>query len=355
VRFANIQVLRLVAATGVVLFHLGAHAPALVGVNPSALRHAWVGGFAVPLFFAVSGFVLTHAARSTTTARFLAARFLRLYPGFWLAALGAAAFWRYRLYNEDHRWLVYFVSRDGLALWPPGPGHAVYLLGVEWSLVYEVFLSAGLAALGLAGARRLPALAGAWLALILAKAVLWPGYAFDLRPHWSTIAASAYNAPFLLGVLAYQLKDRGRRWRWAVLPAVLLDFVVVPARPMTAEWHWVHWGVWSAAVVWLAVQFRQLPDRNPLVRLGDCTYGLFLFHVPLMLMVFYRAAHFGWVGRVEVVWAGGAVALAGGLLFGRLESAVHARLRPLAKLRVGDVTAGWGRLRARFGRPAGRV
>ena len=62
-------------------------------------------------------------------------------------------------------------------------------------------------------------------------------------------------------------------------------------------------------------------------------YGLFLFHVPLMFAVFYPASRLGWVGRWEVVWVGGLVAIAGGLLFGRLESAVHTRLRPLAKLK----------------------
>lgn len=350
-RFANIQVLRLVAATAVVLYHIGCHAPTFVGVDPAFLRMPWFGGYSVPLFFAVSGFVLTHAARTATTGRFLAARFLRLYPGYWLAVLVVLALMRTRLFTEHHIWMYCFIDRTALALLPPGAKPTLYVLGIEWSLIYEVFLSVALAVLAVAGVRRVPLLAAAWLAVIVAKMVLWPAYAFDPLPHWSKIAASALNTPFLLGVLAYHMKDRGRRWRWAAVPAALFSVVVVPCLTLTPEWHWFNAGAGSALAVWLVVQCRQLSDRNPLVRLGDCTYGLFLLHVPLLMVVFHAAVRAGWVGRVEVVWLAGAVALAGGLLFGRVEAAMHTRLRPLAKVRPGDVKLAWARFRARIGRP----
>lgn len=344
-RFANIQVLRLAAAAGVVLYHLGCHAPPLAGVDPAALRLPWVGGWAVPLFFAVSGFVLAGAVRAAPPGRFLVARLLRLYPGYWLALLGTLGLMRLRAYTEYHRWLIRFVTPAEVFLWPAGPDRLPFLFGVEWSLVYEVFLSAALAVLGLAG-RRLPLAAGAWLAVILVKVVVRPGYAFDTTPHWSTIGLSAFNAPFLLGVLAYHLKDRGRRWRWAVLAGAAGQQAAGPLLPVSAEWHWVGWGLSSAGVVWLAAQVRQLPDRNPLVRLGDYTYGLFLAHVPLMMAVLYAAARLGLAGRAEVVWAAGLVAAAGGLLFGRAEAAVHARLRPLVRWRPAALAPWWDRVRA---------
>lgn len=349
-RYTNIQFLRLAAAAGVVLYHLGCHAPPLVGVDPAALRHVLVAGFPVPLFFAVSGFVLTGALQSAPPGRFLLARFLRLYPGYWLAVLGAVVLMRLRLLTEHHRWLIYFVNLTELTLWPAGPGRCQYLLGgVEWSLIYEVFLSAALAGLAAGGGRRaVPWLAGAWLAALAGKMALWPGYAFDMFPHWSTIALSPHAVPFLLGVLAYPLRDRGRRCRWAVLAAVAGLLYLVATRPLGAEPQWAVMGAAAAGAVWLAVQFRQVGAGNPLARLGDCTYGLFLFHVPLMWAVLYPAARLGWAGRWEPVWLAGAVALAGGLLFGRLEAAVHARLRPLAKWRPdvrGPLRRAWARAR----------
>ena len=91
----------------------------------------------------------------------------------------------------------------------------------------------------------------------------------------------------------------------------------------------------GAGAVWFAVQVRQVSERNPLARLGDYTYGLYLVHVPLMFAVFYPAVMRRWALTPEqVVLVAGAVAVTGGLLFGRLESAVHTRLRPLAKMRL---------------------
>jgi exopolysaccharide production protein ExoZ len=81
VRYTNIQFLRVAAAVGVVLYHLSCHAPALVGVDPARLGHPLLAGLPVPLFFAVSGFVLAHALRSAPPGRFLLARAVRLYPG----------------------------------------------------------------------------------------------------------------------------------------------------------------------------------------------------------------------------------------------------------------------------------
>ena len=107
------------------------------------------------------------------------------------------------------------------------------------------------------------------------------------------------------------------------------------ARQFTAlEPHWCNWGVAAAGVVWLAVQFKQVSPSNRVAKLGDYSYGLFLFHAPLMLAVFHITTRMGLTGRLEVVWVAGVVAVVGGLLFGWLESKLHARLRPLAKAKL---------------------
>ncbi|HEX4611638.1 MAG TPA: acyltransferase [Urbifossiella sp.] len=332
-RYTNIQFLRVAAAVGVVLFHLGAHPPALVGLDPAPLRHPLLAGLPVPLFFAVSGFVLTHALRTTPPGRFLLARVLRLYPGYWLALAATAGLMGLGAFTEAHRQAVRLTGVNTLTLWPGGPGRVLYLLGVEWSLVYEVFLSVALAAFGVAGrVRAVPVLTGAWLAVLVAKMVVRPGLWFDLFPHWTTIALSPMAAPFLFGVLAYQFREAGRRWAWAIGPAAAGLLTLACTRPMDAEQLWVVFGLAAAGVVWLAVALPQARQENRLARLGDATYGLFLTHVPLMLAVLYPAARLGWGGRWEVVGLAGAVAIGGGLQFGRAEAALHARLRPLTRI-----------------------
>lgn len=347
-RFNNIQLLRVAAAVGVVLYHLGCHAPTLVGVSRSWLSFPLFAGFPVPLFFAVSGFVLAQAIRSASPGRFLFARFLRLYPGYWMALLGVIAFMRLRFFTEHHRWMIHFTGWNTITLWPGGEGHVLYFLGIEWSLVYEVFLSVAVAAMALAvGWRRVPLLTGIWLAAILVKMALWPGYLFDIFPHWTTIALSGCNVPFLLGVLVYQVKDVGQRVRWLVLLTEMGLLHHMCYRPMPPELTWACWGVAGAAAVWLAVRFRQVKDTNRLARLGDCTYGLFLFHVPLMFLVLFAAQRVGRTGDVTVLWLAGGVAIVGGLLFGRVESALHTRLRPLAKVKPREA---WERVRANLTR-----
>ncbi len=349
VRYTNIQFLRIAAAVGVVLYHVGAHAPALVGLDPALLRHTLFAGLPVPLFFAMSGFVLTHALRSAPPGRFLFARFLRLYPGYWLALLGVVLLMRLQVYTEYHRRMIYFANGNTVTLWPAGPGRALYLLGVEWSLVYEVFLSVALAAFGLVGrVRAVAVLAAVWLTALGVKTAVWPGTWFDVFPHWTTIFLSPMASPFLLGVLAYQVRGAGRHWAWAVGPAVVGCLYLSCTRPVTAEQLWVLLGLAAAGVVWLAVVLPQAGERNRLARLGDYTYGLFLFHVPLMFAVLYPAARLGWAGRWEVVWLAGAVAFGGGLLCGRLENALHLRVRPLTRIDLSRVTRKVGRIAGRL-------
>src|SRR5271169_5849698 len=87
-RYNNIQILRILAALGVIVLHLPVYAARDFNAPDCLSVLAWTGNrmaYPVPLFFAVSGFVLTHALHVAPRRRFLAARFLRLYPGYWLA------------------------------------------------------------------------------------------------------------------------------------------------------------------------------------------------------------------------------------------------------------------------------
>ncbi|MDB5311844.1 MAG: acyltransferase 3 [Gemmataceae bacterium] len=356
-RFNNIQILRVVAAVAVVVSHLIHYGEHLFRVRfpVGFLRDGTWTVFPVPLFFAVSGFVLTHAVRAAPPGRFLFARFLRLYPGYWVAAAVTMGLMWFTVWPEEYRRGVtpYWV---GWTLRPRAFGSCIYVLGIEWSLVYEVVLSLAVAVFGLLGARRgLPAAAGVWLAVLVVKVVVWPGYAAESLPTWGTVFLSAFNMPFLLGVLTYSVRDHGRRWRWAAFAGLVAFLAVVPGRLTTLEEQWCAYGFASAVVVWFAVQVRQVAEKNPLARLGDCTYGLYLVHVPVIMGVFYLLLGRGWLlGSSAGVLLAGAAALVVGLLYGRFECRLHGKLRPLVKMKIGDVRAWAGRARAGALRPAAR-
>lgn len=234
-RFHNLQILRLVAALGVVVFHLGCYAAIVFGAPGGPvpwLKVPWLASAFVPVFFALSGFVLTHALPAQTPTRYVLMRAARLYPGFWvalglLAVVSAAGLWPgAALGLPDPE-----PNRRTLFLLPTGsrtPGQ--YPLLIEWSLIYEVVLSLALLVLWmLAGPRWLPAAVLAWLAVLAVKAAVRPGYGTGMLPVWRTVWVSAYVVPFLLGVLAYYLRGRGRRWRWPAAAAAGLVVAVAVA------------------------------------------------------------------------------------------------------------------------------
>ena len=352
-RFHNLQLLRVAAALGVVGFHLDIHCGGRFAAD--AFPHAWLRGwwtqFPVPLFFALSGFVLTHAIQTANPGRFLLARFLRLYPGYWLAmAFGLAIVW-HSVWPVDQRAASKF-STTAFSLVPGGPVKGYYVLGgVEWSLIYEVMLSVVVTGLSLLGVRRgLPIGAGVWLVVLVAKGVWWPGYATEPFPYPQTILLSMYSVPFLFGVFAYYLRNTGQRWRWGVF-AGLIGYVwwVLPQAGGGRELHWCALGLGGAVAVWLAVQVRQVSARNPLARLGDATYGLYLVHVPIMLAVINRSILREWdIAPLSLALLAGAAAVIVGMLFGHLESALHTRLRPLAKLTIRGPVAWTGWVRRKF-------
>src|SRR5262245_427807 len=126
-RYPNVHLLRVVAAAGVVIHHTGAHGAAILGIphaDVSFLLHPVAVGFPVPLFFAVSGFVLAHAVRTApgghSAPRFLLARFLRLYPGYWLALAVAIGLSWAGLLSATHRAFVPMTGFGTVALWPNG-------------------------------------------------------------------------------------------------------------------------------------------------------------------------------------------------------------------------------------------
>jgi peptidoglycan/LPS O-acetylase OafA/YrhL len=86
-----------------------------------------------------------------------------------------------------------------------------------------------------------------------------------------------------------------------------------------------------------------------MARLGDYTYGLYLVHVPVMVAGFYLLTARGWlVGTDAGAWLVGTAAVGIGLLFGWVESRLHGRMRPLAKLELADLSGWPGRVLARL-------
>jgi peptidoglycan/LPS O-acetylase OafA/YrhL len=297
-RFNTIQILRFLAAASVVLYH----------------GHYYVGEWLwkTPLTRAFD-------------YRFswgVALRLLRIYPAFWLAAalVSAARIATGRPWAFDR-------LPQALTLLPLGGGDSP-IGGVEWSLVYEVFfytLLAVIAKIPLRNAREWAMLA--WLVAIAALTRNGPVHATSFGPTFATIAFSAFNLPFIAGVLAYSWFGRTERLPVAALVIAVPLALVAAERAGSTELQLAFQAAGFAAAVLIAAELsrrRDVASSNPLVRLGDWSYGLYLVHVPVIQAVLVAGEFTPDAANVAFVTAVGA-ALVVGSGYGAVEIALYHR------------------------------
>ena len=281
-RFNNIQILRFFAAASVVLYHSHYYVGTTLWKTPLTRAFDFRFTWGVELFFALSGFVVSHSLTKSTPGRFFALRLIRIYPAFWLAASIAIAG---RVAFGGHPFNRGLLS--ALTLMPAGG--AGYPLGIEWSLVYEVFfytLIAAIALIPLRFAREWAMVV--WLAAIAAMAMFGPIRATSFFPTLGTIAFSAFNLPFIAGVLGYSLFRGVDRLPLAIFVATVPIALLAADGDIALEVQLAFRAIGFAALVLSAAEISRRWDAlptNPLVKLGDMSYGLYLIHVPVILAV----------------------------------------------------------------------
>jgi exopolysaccharide production protein ExoZ len=326
VRFNYIQILRFLAAAGVLLYHGHYYVGELVWKTPLTRAFDFHFSWGVALFFAISGFVVSHSLTFTTPGRFLVLRLIRIYPAFWLAAAIVIAV---RGVQGGHPFTGGLVP--ALTLIPVG-GADYPLGGVEWSLVYEVFFYALLAAVALVPARNAREWAMvAWLAAIAAMRIFGPIRATSFTPSLGAIAFSAFNLTFIAGVLAYSWFRRVAKLPLVPLVCVVPLALFAAGRANSAEIQLVFQAVGFAALVLAAAELSRRRDAsaaNPFVKLGDWSYALYLVHVPVITGVL-AAAQFAATNANAAFVAVVLVALVAGSAYGIIETRLYRRNRAL--------------------------
>jgi len=298
-RVPALDLLRVAAVGGVILYHYGFWGPAAHGVPQVAMPFltpiAQYGFLGVPVFFAISGFVIAYSAEGRTPVGFAIARFSRIYPTFLICMtltfittllLGGAHFdvsWR--------QWLA------NLGIAAPMFGEP-YMDDAYWSLVIEVMFYVWVAtflALGIFP-RRIDALIVAWIAITFANELTLDA------PIFEKLFIADDSGFFAVGLLIYE-HYRGRRDArlYGLLSLALGTAAFQAVHKLERLGVHIHASfdprtvvaicVVSLGIVFLATRIKSLPLPAALVAAaGGITYPLYLLHLQLGYVILLLVA-----------------------------------------------------------------
>ncbi|MCL6503887.1 MAG: acyltransferase [Pirellulales bacterium] len=326
-RLIELDGLRGLAAVAVVLFHYTTRYEHLFGhATPLAASLAW-GFYGVDLFFMLSGFVISLVlARRPAAGDFVAARFARLYPAFWVSMLFTAALLHlaplpgHQLHAADVAWNLTMMPE----LFDARPVDGAY-----WSLQVELLFYAAMLLLASSGLlrHRLLVLSGwlaiaalsAWAVQYHPNAVGWMVWLERLR----TLAGLKFIHLFALGIVCFDAWAGRSR-----LAHLLLTATCVGIEALLAGWQSAAVIAGLAAVLWLAV-FGRLPwlAARPLAALGGISYTLYLVHQNLGYLVIHGLEGSGCHPHLAVGAAVGVALLAATALARFVERPAQAAIR----------------------------
>lgn len=182
------------------------------------------GQLGVMVFFLISGFIITHVARSENVLRFGIRRVFRIYPGYWLIAIIVIVF---GISGAGFKlaWLGNWADVARIVTitnYLHAPQHLV--LGVGWTLQIEVMYYAMIAC-AMPLIRRAPF----WAMVVeLAFVFVVIANAHSFGDDWYLFAANVAYLPYLLiGQAIYFYWAGGLKGRWAFLLGWMCYFAAV--------------------------------------------------------------------------------------------------------------------------------
>lgn len=283
-RLESLQILRAVAALGVVFFHLGVGWDinfGLIESNPFA-----VGANGVDMFFVISGFIICYASQNTTSPiEFIKKRVFRILPLYYILTMGlfglAAVAPQLLGSTEANVW--HLLKSFAFIPYENAGGLIQPILFLGWTLNFEMFFYL-LFALCIGFRHREVVVVGVVVAIASA------GYFYDFEH----VVPEFFSRPIILnfawGVAVYLLfKHQPRlieRLRWFWLPGsmfILFQFFV--SVPVSAEFAI---GLPTALILASVLPLQKIegPVGKAGSAIGDASYSLYLVHPYLIQFCF---------------------------------------------------------------------
>ncbi len=290
--------LRAVAVAMVVVFH----------ANTNLLPGGWIG---VDVFFVLSGYLITSTlgreqdrSGKISLPRFYMRRTLRLLPAFWCLLAFVMLTPLFRVPKQDIASAVLFAGTYMINWARAFHTLPEDLLGHTWSLAVEEQFYLVWPALFILIRRRTPI---RWIAAGIVAVLAW-------RVSLYLTGANFYRAylgfdtradALLLGCLLAFLPSTSRLAAWASKswPVPLAAIAFIALRCYACGWfvQTIGFTVTALLAAWLIIgirtqdRLREVLSKPALVYTGKISYGIYLWHWPLMLLL---REPFGMVGVV---------------------------------------------------------
>jgi peptidoglycan/LPS O-acetylase OafA/YrhL len=287
-RNPNLDLLRFLAANFVVLQHLVYIEWGGVGHLGKLRPFGDLGYLGVDVFFAISGYVISLSASGKTPQVFLAARFIRIFPGLIFAGI-LSSICVQSSYAPIHTSIFGDISSIFLLNSPTG---TQFSNPVFWTLAYEFKFYIIISILLLLKKNSL-------LDLRIAS-MIWLFVAFILGPNPDGVLGAIFMpnyAPcFILGIILSSLKSKRELIQFT---PVLVVSIILAINTRIQEWKTfpLYRQQWHSAtltsltlflllmvfVVTTRVQFRSKKYEGIAYRLGMYSYPIYLLHFTPML------------------------------------------------------------------------
>ena len=326
-----IQDFRGIAALSVVLFH-ASNFISPYGQGLGGLLFGPSGTMGVDLFFIISGFIMVYATRSSDgtakyTREFLTRRFSRVFPLYAITTLIYYVLCQHyevpgNLSGSDLISSLLFMPIGG----DYGPVYGWPVLGVGWTLNYEIYFYLIFGLTLLLGRMKWLALA-VWFAFTIYFLPGLTGREFNILPaihyHYPVEYLNLITNPVIILFLS------GAAIGYIYLSRFRLHFVpsVIVAVTSSLFFGWqysTHYNVdhgatqWGLSLIPLVLAFAvasksiQIPTSRVTQYLGEISFSLYLTH-PMVMMFYHK--FMGWAGLagVSLGFPGIAVVLLGSI------------------------------------------
>lgn len=284
----NFDLIRLIAAILVLFSHCYPLVTTSNGTEPvGQFGFTTLGGIAVCIFFVISGFLITQSyLKRHDLIEFLAARCLRIFPGYWVAMLifcglmigplvtnlplasyfSDPQFWKFmRLSSLMH---VQY-ELPGVFLNNPA---AKAVNGSPWTLIYELKLYLLVAGFGFFGILKRNSLA------IISTFFLIFLMIFIYKKHFFIDPTRVIFYSFALGALATFFKDKIILSPWILLGLFLITAAFV-GHNNTRDFAVFFYLTIAYGTLWFA--YQPYFQEYRITRYGDFSYGIYIYAFPV--------------------------------------------------------------------------